>query len=67
MIENKIKILEQKTKEIRSATDRILMDIEDFEGYDELFVIEHNFDFIRRNAEEAVDCARNAYDDLEEE
>ena len=67
MIENKLKALEQKVNEIKSSCYCILQDIEDFEGYDELFIMENNFRSIQRDASEATSIVLKAYDELEEE
>lgn len=67
MVENRIEILKTKVEYIQSCCECILQDIEDFEGYDELFIIEQNFERIEREAKEAVNYARETYDELEEE
>lgn len=67
MVERRIEVLKAKVKQIQSSCECILQDIEDFEGYDELFIIEQNFERIEREAKEAVDYARETYDELEEE
>ena len=54
-------------KEINTEAESILQDIEDFEGCDELFMIESTLDRIVRKADNLKDIVRRSYDYLEEE
>lgn len=55
------------TKDINIEAETILQDIEDFEGSDELFMIESTLDRIIRKADELKEIVRKCYDYLEEE
>lgn len=55
------------TKDINIEAETILQDIEDFEGHDELFMIESTLDRIIRKADDLKEVVRRCYDYLEEE
>lgn len=55
------------TKDINIEAETISQDIEDFEGHDELFMIESTLDRIIRKADELKEIVRKCYDYLEEE
>lgn len=59
--------LNDEVNKIKSACERIMMDIADVEESEDLPIIENNFDFIRRTASDAMDFVRNTYDEFEEE
>lgn len=66
-METKLKIIKERAKEIISDMQCVLDDIENFEGYDELFTMENAMMRTLRTANDTVDLIRNAYDELEEE
>lgn len=53
-------------KDISTEAETILQDIEDFEGYDELFIMESTLNRIVREAERLKDVVMKCYDYLEE-
>lgn len=53
-------------KDINTEAETILQDIEDFEGYDELFTMESTLNRIVREAERLKDVVMKCYDYLEE-
>lgn len=55
------------TKDINIEIETILQDIEDFEGHDELFMIESTLNRIMRKADELKEIVIKCYDYLEEE
>lgn len=55
------------TKDINIEAETISQDIEDFEGHDELFMIESTLDRIIRKADELKEIVRKCYNYLEEE
>ena len=59
--------LKKKAENIKKYTELILMDIEDFEGIDELFCIDNNFTQIMREADSAIDHVREIADKLDKE
>ena len=59
--------LEVGTKEIGNDVELIFQDIEDFEGHDELFMIESTLDRIIRKADELKEIVIKCYDYLEKE
>lgn len=54
-------------KDINVEAETILQDIEDFEGHDELFMIESTLNRIMRKADELKEIVIKCYDYLEEE
>jgi len=54
-------------KEINTEAESILQDIKDFEGCDELSMIESTLDRIVRKVDNLKDVVRRSYDYLEEE
>ncbi len=66
-MKQKIKIIKAKANEIISDMKCVLDDIENFEGYDELFTMESAMARTARTAKEVMEIIRNAYDELEEE
>lgn len=55
------------TKDINIEAETILQDIEDFEGHDELFMIESTLDRIIRKADDLKEIVVKCYDYLEED
>lgn len=53
-------------KDINTEAETVLQDIEDFEGYDELFTMESALNRIMREAERLKDIVMKCYDYLEE-
>ena len=66
MLANKLDMIKVETMNIQNETKLILQDIEDFEGYDELFMMELTLNWIIRYAESAKETVMVAYDELEE-
>ena len=67
MLANKLDMIKVETINIKNETELILQDIEDFEGSDELFMMESTLNRIIRFAESAKYTVMAAYDELEEE
>lgn len=65
--ENKLKTIKERTKGIISDMQCVLNDIENFEGYDDLFTMENAMMRTMRTASDTVDLIRNTYDELEED
>lgn len=66
-MEKKLEIIKERAETIISDMKCVLDDIENFEGYDELFTMENTMMRTMREASDTVDMIRNMYDDLEEE
>lgn len=66
MLANKLDMIKVETMNIQNEAKLILQDIEDFEGYDELFMMESTLNRIIRHAESAKETVMAAYDELEE-
>lgn len=66
MLANKLDMIKVETMNIQNETKLILQDIEDFEGYDELFMMESRLDWIITHARSAKETVMAAYDELEE-
>lgn len=66
-VEKRLSYMKQICREIKSQVDCILQDIEDVVTDEDLYIIEHGFERIRRAADETVDYVRETYDEFEEE
>lgn len=66
-VKARLEQLEKMVKSIESSCKAIRMDIEDVEDVEDMFVIEHNFDMIRRKANDAVDYVRTTEDEFDGE
>ena len=64
---NKLRIIKEKTEAITSNMQCVLDDINNFEGYDELFTMESAMARTVREAKEACEMILNMYDELDEE
>lgn len=67
MLANKLDMIKVEISNIETETKLIFQDIEDFEGYDELFMMESTLNRIIRLAQSAKETVMAAYDELEEE
>ena len=66
-VKKRLERIKEMVTAIQSSSKCILMDIEDVESVEDMFVIEHNFDMIRRIASDAIDYVRTTEDEFEEE
>jgi len=64
---NKLRIIKEKTEAIMSNMQCVLDDINNFEGYDELFTMESAMARTAREAKETYEMILNMYDELDEE
>lgn len=67
MIDTKLDMMTVATKEVARSAKEILDNLDDFNGYDELFTIERLADNMIRQAENIKEYALKAYDELEED
>lgn len=66
-MEKKLEILKERAETIISNMKCVLDDIENFEGYDELYTMESAMTRTKHEAKLAYEMIRNMYDDLEED
>ena len=67
MLDTKLDMMTVATKEVARLAKEILDNLDDFNGYDELYTIERRADEIIRQAENIKEYALRAYDELEED
>ena len=67
MLDTKLDMMTVATKEVERLAKEILDNLDDFNGYDELFTIERLADEIIRKADNIKTYTLNAYDELEED
>ena len=66
-VNKRLERIKEMVVAIQSSSKCIFMDVDDVESVEDMFVIEHNFDMIRRIANDAVDYVRETEDEFDGE